>query len=213
MLSELSRVCALQPYYKPDNTPEMQERGRLVRTDLVRELKSFQEELSQALGSYGDDFEVDASDGIGRKTELPWGRCFSKHMSPRPTEGFYCVLHFSTDGSAYFVTVGCGSSSFLNGSFQTLPEDELRAKTAWARATVERELGAVAPFNDAPDFGARRPLPISFQRATALAKRFPAENEDEQQVRDALIQAARCLAVIYEAEALGRDLQPADIDE
>ena len=191
----------------------MQERGRLIRTDLVREIGSLQNELSRSLGSYGHDFDVDASDGIGRKTELPWVRFFSKRMSPRPTEGFYCVIHFSTDGSAYFVTVGCGSSSFLNGSFQTLPEAELRAKTRWARATVERELGTVFPFTDEPDFGARRPLPISFQRATALAKRFPAENEDEQQVRESLIQAARCLAVIYEAEALGRDLQPADIDE
>lgn len=213
MLDILDRICELQPAYSPQNTPEMQERGRLLRGDLVQEFRDLEPDLSAALRIYGNDFGVDASDGIGRKTELPWVRFYSQRMSPRPTEGFYCVLHFATDGSAYFVTVGCGSSSFLNGSFQTLPESDLARKTEWARLTVEREFGTVEPFGDAPEFGARRPLPISFQRATALAKRFPAKYGNEQEVRDAIFQAARYLATIYDAESLGKGLQPADIDE
>jgi hypothetical protein len=125
MKAAIRRICELQPEYSADNTPAMQERGRLLREDLVSQLRALEEPLSAALGRFGGDFSVDASDGIGRKTELPWVRFCSRGMSPRPTEGFYSVLHFSTDGSAVHVTVGCGSSQFVNGSFRRSPDEDL----------------------------------------------------------------------------------------
>lgn len=98
--------------------------------------------LAEALGRFGHDFLVDASDGIGNKTELPWVRFCSKSMSPRPTEGFYCVVHFSTGGDAVHITVGCGSSRFFNGYSVVLPETELARQTAWARSVVVQGLEA-----------------------------------------------------------------------
>lgn len=71
MRNTLRRICELQPHYSSSNTPEMQERGQLIRQALTEELRSLESILSGALGSFGKDFHVDASDGIGNKTELP----------------------------------------------------------------------------------------------------------------------------------------------
>lgn len=93
MKETLRRICELQPAYSSENTPEMQERSRLIRQVLVEDIRLLREPLSSALGPFGKDFLVEGSDGIGRKTELAWTRFCSAGMSPRPTEGFYAVLH------------------------------------------------------------------------------------------------------------------------
>ena len=147
----------------------MQEQGALLRHDLKASIEALKPSLSAALGQFGDDFHVDASDGIGRKTELPWVRFCSESRSPNPTEGFHAVLHFSTDGSAVHVMVGCGSSKFHKGTSESLPDSELDAQTAWARAVVNERLGTLEPFLDPPNFGATRPLPKSFERASSRA--------------------------------------------
>lgn len=108
----IQRICELQPQYSSDNSEAMQERGRLIRQDLANAIKARGTILRSALREFGDDFHVGASDGVGRKTELPWVRFCSKIMSPTPQQGFYCVIHFSTNGSAVHFTVGCGSSRY-----------------------------------------------------------------------------------------------------
>lgn len=210
MKEALKRICELQPRYSAENTPEMQERGTQLRSVLRPAIARLQPVLSRAMGRFGSDFDVDASDGIGRKTELPWVRFCSKAMSPSPTEGFYSVIHFSTDGSAVHVTVGCGSSRFHNGSSVPLPESELDAQTAWARAVLLEKLGTLEPFSDPPNFRATRRLPISFQRATAISKRVPYEEIDNTDFELLLELAAERLRLIYEAQATGRDLSQAD---
>ncbi len=72
MKEVLKRICELQPSYSPDNTREMQERGKFIRQELISELKSMRKILAPKLGAYGNAFTVGASDGIGRKTEAPW---------------------------------------------------------------------------------------------------------------------------------------------
>ena len=134
-------------------------------------------------------------------------------MSPSPTEGFYCVMHFSTDGTAAYVTVGCGASHFRNGSFVRLPNSELDKRTAWARQTVLERGGTIAPFNDKADFGATRPLPRAFARATAFAKRIPVDDLETVDVGALFVQAAERLYLIYQAEACGQGLSPADQDQ
>ena len=213
MKDALRRICELQPSYTPDNTPAMQERGRLIRHDVADYIRRLSPSLATALGRFGEDFHVDASDGIGRKTELPWVRFCSKGMSPKPTEGYYCVLHFSTDGSAVNITIGCSSSKFQNGSFVTLDDDELDQRTLWARQVIQDSQGSLEPFTDSPDYGATRPLPLSFQRATAIVKRIGVEQLGEVDLDELLVRAARCLRHVYEAESDGRDLSPADLDE
>lgn len=213
MKTEIERICQLQPHYSAANTPEMQERGRLIRGGLVGEIRSLAPTLSLALGEFGDDFLVEASDGIGRKTELPWVRFCSKRMSPAATEGFYVVMHFSTDGSACHVTVGCGSSKFNNGSSVPLPDKELDKQTAWARAVVIAAFGTTEPFADVADFGAIRSLPRSFQRATAISKRIAYSDIAATDFEGVLVEAARRLRAVYSAQSSGSDLSDADLRE
>jgi hypothetical protein len=210
MKAELKRICELQPSYSDSNTPEMQERGAILRGPLKVAVEELRPMLAPALGRFGADFQVDASDGIGRKTELPWVRFCSKEMSPKPTEGFYCVVHFSTGGDAVHITVGCGSSRFFNGYSVVLPAPELARQTAWARSVIVQTLGTIDPFVDPPEFGATRALPISFQRATAISKRIAYEAIDATDIDGLLLEAAGRLRLVYEAQSTGRDLTPAD---
>lgn len=213
MRGELKRVLDLQPSYSASNTIEMRERGALIRGPIRDDIEKLRPILARALGRFGDTFLVDASDGIGRKTELPWVRFASAQMSPHPTGGFYSVIHFSTDGSAVHVTVGCGSSRFVNGSFNEVPGPELKRQIEWARGVIIREFGSLAPFDHPIDYGARRPLPKSFERATACAFTIPYGEIDSADIEGILLSAALRLRAIYEAEAQGNNLPASEQEE
>ncbi|GAA6199605.1 DUF3578 domain-containing protein [Aquicoccus sp. SU-CL01552] len=210
MRETLRRICELQPYYSSDNTPEMQERGRLVRQALVEEIRALHVPLSAALGDFGHDILVEGSDGIGRKTELAWTRLCCKQMSPRPTVGFYVVLHFSTDGSGVNIVVGCSSSKFHNGYSIVLPLEELDNRCEWARNIVLEDRGDLEPFTDPNDFGARAKLPKSFERASALVKKVSYDDIEDGVMEQHLVEAAEMLGAIYAAQRQGRELSPAD---
>ncbi|SDY29669.1 protein of unknown function [Citreimonas salinaria] len=182
----------------------------MVRHVLAEEIRELGEPLSAALGPFGNDFFVEGSDGIGRKTELAWTRFCSESMSPRPTDGFYVVLHFSTDGSGVNIAVGCSSSKFHNGYSVILPAVELDSRCAWARSIVLEERGSLEPFTDASDFGARAPLPKSFERASALVKKVPYSAIEDAVMERHLVESARMLRAIYAAQRIGRELSPAD---
>ncbi|GAA6147751.1 DUF3578 domain-containing protein [Pseudooceanicola nitratireducens] len=213
MRNTLRRICELQPSYSSENTHEMQERGRLVRQDLVRDIRALREPLARALGTFGRDFFVEGSDGIGRKTELAWTRFCSEEMSPRPTSGFYVVLHFSTDGSGVNIAVGCSSSKFHNGYSIVLPLDELDKRCEWAREIVLEDHGSLRSFTDLNDFGARAKLPKSFERACALVKKIAYDDIEDDVVERHLVESAEMLRSIYSAQRLGRELSPADQTE
>ncbi|MFC6463327.1 MrcB family domain-containing protein [Paracoccus aerius] len=206
MRDTLRRICELQPYYSSKNTPEMQERGRLVRQVLTEDIRALRVLLSAALGEFGHDILVEGSDGIGRKTELAWTRFCSEEMSPRPTDGFYVVLHFSTDGSGVNIAVGCSSSKFHNGYSVVLPPNELDNRCEWARRVVLEDRGSLEPFTDPSDFGARAKLPQSFERASALVKKVAYADIEDDVMERHLIEAAEMLRAIYAAQRQGREL-------
>ena len=191
----------------------MKERGQLIRQDLRKEIQDLEGPLGHALGQFGNDFLVGASDGIGRKTELPWVRFCSARMSPRATTGYYVVLHFSTDGSGVNIAVGCSSSKFHNGSSVPQPKEELEGRCEWVRKVVSEARGKLEPFIDSNNFGARSKLPQSFETACALVKKVPTQEIEDELVAKYLIQAAEILRLVYYAQEVGRDLSPADQDQ
>lgn len=209
----LRRICELQLLYSSDTTPDMRERGRLIRRELVGALRNLEQPLAAALGPFGHNFFVEGSDGITRKTELAWVRFCSKEMSPRPTDGFYVVLHFSTDGSGVNVVVGCSSSRFQNGSSVPLPLEQLDARCEWARQIVLESRGTLEPFTDANAFGARAPLPKSFERASAIVKKIAYADIEDSVMEQHLLEAAEMLRIVYVAQSQGRELSPADQNE
>lgn len=213
MIEALARICELQPAYTSHNSEAMQERGLLIRRTLPDILRAMSPELAAELGPFGDGFRVGASDGIGRKTEAPWVRIFDHRMSPRPTDGFYVVLHFAADGSAMFVTVGCGSTVWAGGDLRAVSDQELRQRTDWGRAVVTDAFGGLEPFTDTIDLGAKALLPRTFEKATVVAKRIAVEDLDATVVIDLILQATRRLRALYEAQGRGQDLAVADAVE
>lgn len=212
MRDALAMICDLQPKYSSSNTPEMQERGRLIRTELADELKSRLTEFQSAFDSIFDDLSVEASDGIGRKTEAPWVRVFSKAMSPNPREGFYLVVHFAADGSAVFITVGCGSTIWSGGDLRAIPDDELKARTSWAKTVIMQRFKTLTPFTDEINLGAKAALPKTFEKATALAKRINRSELQSADLDGLLYGAAERLGEIYLAQLDQRDVSQGDQD-
>jgi hypothetical protein len=59
IIDALGRICRLQPSYTSTNTPEMQERGRLIRHTLPDEFNAMSTELKAAMGPmFGAEFAV-----------------------------------------------------------------------------------------------------------------------------------------------------------
>lgn len=205
MLETLQRICALQPTYSSSNTPEMQERGHLVRHELAEAMRGLVPRLRLSFDASIADLDIEASDGIGRKTEAPWVRLFSRSRSPTPREGYYLVLHFAADGSAVFVTVGCGSTIWSGGDLRPVPDSELQRRTNWARSVILQRWGTLAPFTDQIALGARANLPRTFEKATAIAKRIGVERLALVGFEDLLAEASARLSAVYLAQDLGRD--------
>lgn len=213
MIEAVRRICELQTLYAPENTPAMQERGRLIRRVLAPELGELEPLLAPALGEHGHDFEVSASDGIGRKTEAPWVRFASREMSPTPRHGFYAVMHFSADGTSFWVTVGSAGTVWDGRELRALGNDELARRTNWIREVVVARFGAAAPFDDNIDLRARAALPRTFERATALAQRFDPGTATEDDVIASLVAAAERLREVYRAQRVGSHMTPAEAAE
>ncbi|HEX8864641.1 MAG TPA: hypothetical protein VF821_03190, partial [Lentzea sp.] len=72
MRESLRDVLLLQPERSSENTPAMQERGRLLRTDVVGWLREQLPALSRHAPVEMDDWQVKASDGAGNKSVIPW---------------------------------------------------------------------------------------------------------------------------------------------
>lgn len=190
----------------------MQERGRLIRSELADEVRSRLMHLQIAFDEPFTDLAVEGSDGIGRKTEAPWVRLFSKEMSPTAREGFYLVIHFAANGSAVFVTVGCGSTIWSGGDLRPVSDEELKSRTSWARSVVQDKWKTLSPFEDEIALGAKAALPRTFEKATAFAKRIPVEELETADLDGLLFSAAERLNEIYLAQREQRDVSAGDQD-
>ena len=213
MLEAIRRVCALQRAYSSHNTPEMQERGRLIRQTIRGEIEQLEPLLARALGEFGSDFRATASDGMGRKTHAPWVRFASHQMSPSPQQGYYVVLHFSADGSAFWLTLGCGATTWDGDDFRPIDPRELARRTQWARDVVLARFGTLAPFGDQIALGTGSALPEAFERATAMARQMDPNSATEADIVEHLVLLSERLREVYEAQRVGAHLTPAQAAE
>ena len=124
----LKSVLSLQGQWSADNTQPMQERGELVRNRIPGLL-----ELTSQ--SYG--LEVEGSDGIGKKTRVPWVRLYDARLSPSAMQGWYVVFLFAADGSAVFLSLNQGTTKIVRGSSVVIDPDILQERVKEARAKVE----------------------------------------------------------------------------
>jgi hypothetical protein len=201
MIPEIQRIAQLQRQYSSTNTPDMQERGFLIRRDLPELLRGHLGVFKAHLGRFAADLAIEGRDGMGRKTEAPWVRLYSQSLSPSATTGFYVILHFALDGRTFFVTVGCGSSKWNaeRGDLTPYSDKELADKVAWAKNVLRSAGRDTSNFSDRIAIGSTRPLPRSFEKATVLAKALDPNTTDLTQLVDTISEALQILSVIYEA--------------
>lgn len=188
----------------------MKERGQLIRQTLVGELRDELPAFASDFGRYANDMNVEGSDGIGRKTEAPWTRIYATKMSPSAREGFYIVFHFAADGSAVFVTVGCGSTIWKDGDLSAISDEELASKTSWARQVIIDRWKTLDPFSKSMSLGAKADLPRTFEKATAISARIPFDDIEDDAVRHFLSLAIPRLIEIYDSQNIGRDVSPGE---
>jgi hypothetical protein len=214
LTSILLRICELQPKWTSKNTPEMEERGVLVRKSLVHALGEYEERFKNALGKYASEWHLYGRDGSGPKTEAPWIRACSRLMSPSATQGFYMVVHFAADGSAVFVTIGHGSNNWhANGSLTPYKPAKLAEITERGRRILTEACGSLEPFIDRISLGAKNSGPENFERATVCAKRIPVEQLTDDLFIGYIVRALEMLAVIYDGVTLGACQDAAMLDQ
>jgi MrcB-like, N-terminal domain len=127
-----ARVLDLQTSWSSGNTPEMQERGVLIRQAGPRAVKA----MLVGLSSLVPDLAVEGRDGTGRKTRVPWIRVYSKSRSPSATSGWYVSFLFAADGSAIFLSINQGTTSWDSGNLKISAAEVLDARVRWARGIL-----------------------------------------------------------------------------
>jgi hypothetical protein len=110
MIPEIQRIAQPQLQYSSTSTPAMWERGLIIQQGLPDLLRGRIDVFKASIGRFAEDLVTEGRDGMGRKTEVPWVRFYSRSLSPSATMGFYVMLYFALDGRTFFVTVGCGST-------------------------------------------------------------------------------------------------------
>ncbi|WP_457062560.1 MrcB family domain-containing protein [Mycobacteroides abscessus] len=199
MRNGIEEVLLLQTEYSGDNTEAMQRRGIIVRTELAGELR----ELLPALiaRSSIDDLRVQGKDGTGMKTEIPWTRVYSHSRSPRPTGGWYVVFLFSALGDRVYLSLNQGTTRWDGAEFKKQPEDELIARTQWARSILTNG----GPFPSDWTTGIkldnqRSELGTGYEIGNVVAKEYSLDEiPDDDEIEEDLLTAIGWLGEVYRA--------------
>jgi hypothetical protein len=204
MQKTLEQVMALQSHYSAENTPDMRERGLLIRKALPEWIQSFSGDLADAAGVDPEDLLIEGRDGSGLKSQVPWVRFGSRQRSPKATDGWYCVYLFDAPGNAVYLCLGHGSSIWTGGDFAIRPSEELRTLSLWARAEALPIAKDRTDLLEGMSLEADGHLPSSYEAATAYCVRYKRDAvPDQDRLRDDGIFFARMLGVLYAAADLG----------
>jgi hypothetical protein len=197
MKVELQRVLELQPYYVHTASPEMKERGELIRNRIPDWLFSNTAMLSEALGI--EDFFAEGRDGTGRKTRVPWVRFGSRYRSPRATEGFYIVYLFDAKGGVAYLSLNQGTTDFVAGEFVPKPSEVIASRVAWARNLLSDWLAEFEEMQ--PLIGLHDPrLGLGYESANIAAIPYALDSIPEDQVLLAdAVRLSQGLGKIYSA--------------
>ncbi len=215
MIAVVQRIAELQQEYSSESTPAMQERGQLIRHEVPDLLRGHMTTFRQSIGRFSDDLSIQGSDGIGRKTEAPWVRLYSKSLSDSATRGFYVVIHFAVSGTAYFVTIGCGASKWDSKRGDLVPnsDKELHKKVQWALEVLHKAGKDLSYFSDEIQIGSATRLPRTFEKATILTKTLDPQKTTLAELVDALGRSLNLLSIIYEAFSQRADLTAGEASE
>jgi len=192
----VARILDLQASWSSQNTPEMQERGVLIRQAGPRLVK----DMLAGLSSLIPDLAVEGRDGTGRKTRVPWIRVYSKSRSPSATSGWYVAGLFAADGSAVFLSINQGTTSFEAGGFKASATDLLAARVRWAGGVLGAAIDEAGASIDDIELKDPRGLGAGYERGNVCSYRFSRDELSDDLFRDHLRTLVGLLQELYAAE-------------
>ncbi|WP_434155774.1 MrcB family domain-containing protein [Pseudomonas sp. JZ134] len=199
----VAEILSLQMQYAPENTPAMQRRGVLIRTVLRDLIQAQVMRYEPLFSAKGYECSVEGSDGKGRKVMSAWTRLYDSEMSPSATKGWYLVLHFSRRGDYFYLTLGCGATTFKDGSLVDVDSQELAQKIRWARKHFSDQYHLTERFSDEIKLHGNH-LSQQFEKAIAFAKRYQPDGFDEERFWEDFTTLSSMLVDLYEAEKFGK---------
>lgn len=202
--SAFSQILNFQISYSSKNTPEMQQRGVLIRQGVPDILRNEIERLEPIFSNAGFSCSIKGSDSIGNKTVSPWVRIFDPIMSPSATEGWYVVIHFSSDGKRVYLTLGRGATILKDGGLRDVPDTELAEQNEWARKVISKKFSTAKNFEEKIVLGGNK-LSNQFEKATTFAKCYTMENFTEEEFHHDLQLICEFLIPLYELERQGKN--------
>ncbi|MBO0135333.1 MULTISPECIES: MrcB family domain-containing protein [unclassified Vibrio] len=201
----IEEICSLQPLWSSDNTPHMKRRGELIRGEFTEFIKSLKPEISEAMGQEYTDISFEGKDGVGRKTDVPWSRFYSKSRSKSATQGWYVVYLFPTSGNGVYVCLAHGSSRLENGSFVPRSNAELKQLTDWGSAVIADSIASRSDIVTTINLESKLKLAQSYEKSVIAAKYYDLANLPslDDLTRDACLFAG-LLSQLYFGEDMGR---------
>ncbi len=198
----LREALELQAWWSSQNTPQMQRRGRIIRTELATLLREHSSQMAAAMRIPLQDLGVQGKDGTGLKTEIPWTRVHSRERSPSATIGWYVVYLFSAKGDRVYLSLNQGTTVWNGGEFVPRAPEELRARVEWARPLIHQEIAGRDDLKDQINLDALKShLGRGYEAGNVLAIEYERSNipSPDLLIRD-LVFMAGLLGVLYRTE-------------
>ncbi|MFJ8963636.1 MrcB family domain-containing protein [Lentzea sp. NPDC102401] len=208
-MRELLRdVLLLQSEWTSKNTPAMEKRGRLIRHDVASWLRERLPAIERAAPVEIDDWDVEAKDATGAKSEIPWARVHSVGRSPSATRGWYVVYLFGAQGDRVYLSLMQGATRWENSGFPTRPRQELWQRAQWARDVLATRLHARADLVESIELKARRSnLGRAYEDGNVVAFEYSLEELPSDDVlADDLVFLVSALSELYELVEQAVDL-------
>jgi hypothetical protein len=196
-------VMELQLKHSSQNTPEMIERGKIIRDTIPAEMRSWPATKSQSILPFRGRLSVQGKDGTGLKTFVPWVRIHSPEMSPSPQKGWYVVYLFRTDGEGVALCISHGSTRFDGRDFIPRSAKEAAELMIWSRGLIGPQAAAIG-MTVGVDLGSHERLSKAYESTTAFSKTYDrASVPDDATLAADAARAVGLLGELYRAQELG----------
>ena len=160
------------------------QREKLVRTFIPDELRDLISEN-----------RIEGSDGIGRKSRVPWVRIYNPDKSPSARQGFYLVYLFSADGQRVHLSLNQGTTKMTGSSLQKLPDSFIDDRRSQVRQLLGSQLESLVQTITLADNGG---LGDGYERGHIAGWTYDVDAMPPDEVlRNDIKQATELLSAVY----------------
>ncbi|WP_158271314.1 MrcB family domain-containing protein [Nocardia sp. MDA0666] len=193
----LNEVLKLQTIHSAalSDSP-MRRRSQVVEHDIPDVIRPW------VTGSF-PRWSTEGSGGKGSASEVPWSRVFQPDRSPRATVGWYLVYLFNAKGTAVYLSLMQGTTTWSTAIRDFVFRDtaDLHRRVAWARSALERAGSEPDGFTDISALGKQR-LARGYMAGNVHAIEYAANAmPPDDKLRADLISMGELLAKVYAEEA------------